>query len=245
MTEKTLPQPTALIRPVDSGPLSGSAATLRGEQSHADASQFYLTPVRVPNLPVQFAIKRTIDATSALLGLIVLSPALTAIAVLIKLDSRGPVIVRQLHTGLNGAPFELLTFRCQTADTSRKPVLDTSFTPLGRFLTRTRLAALPRLWNVLVGDLSLIGPRPHVPDMMAAGCSYDGLVRGYEDRNLMRPGLTGLAQTRGLTGPAGQRWMAIRQIICDADYIRNFSLFLDMKIIFHTAINAVKRQTRF
>ncbi|WP_276119911.1 sugar transferase [Pararhizobium qamdonense] len=240
MTEKTLPQPTALIRPVDSGPLTASAATLRGEQSHADGSQFYLTPVRVPNLPVQFAIKRTIDATSALLGLIVLSPALTAIAVLIKLDSRGPVFVRQLHTGLDGAPFELLTFRCKTTDT-----LDPPFTPLGRFLTRTRLAVLPRLWNVLLGDLSLIGPRPHVPDMMAAGRSYDGLVRGYEDRNLMRPGLTGLAQTRGLTGPAGQHWMAIRQIICDADYIRNFSLFLDMKIIFHTAINAVKRQTRF
>ena len=244
MTEKTLRQPAALIRSVENSSLNGGTAAL-GQPAPADDRQFYLNPVRVPNLPVQRAVKRTLDATGACLGLLVLAPVLATIAVLIKLDSKGPILARQLHIGLNGAPFERLTFRCWQGGSPHQATLDTDVSTIARFLKKTRLDAVPQLWNVLVGDLSLIGPHPHVPDMLVAGRSYDGLVRGYEDRNLMRPGLTGLAQTRGFRDPAGQRWMAIREIICDADYIRNFSLFQDMKIIFHTAINAVKRQTRF
>lgn len=243
MTEKTLPQRTGPFRAAESSRGRADSVTLSGQRSN----RFYLNPVRVPDLPVQLAIKRTIDAASALSGLLILAPALVIIAVLIKLDSRGPVFSRQLHTGLNGAPFELLTFRCRAVDTcnDHQPIPDNQHvTPLGRFLTRTNLAALPRLWNVLVGDLSLVGPRPHIPDMLVAGRSYGDLMQGYECRNLMRPGLTGLAQTADLNDPAGHHWMAIRQIVSDVDYVRQFSLLLDLKIMTRAANNAVKRWTR-
>lgn len=247
MTGKTLLQATAPIRATKGDTVKTGIATPPIQRSTADDGRFYLHPAHVPDLPVQHAIKRAIDAASALFGLVILSPALFIIAVLIKLDSRGPVFVRQLHIGLNGAPFELLTFRCRPTcfRSIRQPdINDPPFTSLGRFLRKTNLNTLPRLWNVLVGDLSLVGPRPHVPDMLAAGRSYSDLVQGYEHRNLMRPGLTGLAQTRSLHDPAGHRWMAVRQIVADVDYISQFSLLLDMKIMMHAASNMMKRKTR-
>ncbi|WP_428426460.1 sugar transferase [Pararhizobium sp.] len=246
MTEKILPQRTGPFRASESSRGKTGSVTLQGPQSSPGLRQFYLNPVRVPDVPVQLAVKRTIDTASALSGLLILAPALVIIAVLIKLDSRGPVFSRQLHTGLNGAPFELLTFRCRPVDAcaAHQSITDNQHvTPLGRFLSRTHLDTLPRLWNVLVGDLSLVGPRPHIPDMLVAGRSYSDLVQGYEYRNLMRPGLTGLAQTADLNDPAGHRWMAIRQIVSDVDYVRQFSLLLDLKIMTRTAINAVKRWT--
>ncbi|WP_426240662.1 sugar transferase [Pararhizobium sp. DWP1-1-3] len=248
MTEKTRPQRTVPFRATENGCGRGGAATLPGRRSLTGARQFYLHPVRVPDFPVQFAIKRSIDAAGAFLGLLVLAPAIVIIAVLIKLGSKGPVFARQLHTGLNGAPFALLAFRCRPTgldevNSTRQPIAgDQQITPLGRFLDRTRLDVLPRLWNVLVGDLSLVGPRPHVPDMLITGRSYSDLVQGYEYRNLMRPGLTGLTQTHGPHDPAGHRWMAIRQIASDIDYIRQFSLLLDLKVMMRTAISAFKRR---
>jgi lipopolysaccharide/colanic/teichoic acid biosynthesis glycosyltransferase len=247
MAEKTLPQRMPLIRATESAPVRAEPAAASGKQSPACDGQFHLNPARLPDRPVQLAIKRTIDAASAFSGLLILAPAMLAIAVLIKRDSNGPVFSRQLHIGPNGAPFELLTFRCKSTglcNADQPAANNQHFTPFGRFLNRTNLEALPRLWNVLVGDMSLVGPRPHVPDLVAAGRNYSDLVQGYEGRNLMRPGLTGLAQIRGLHAPAGHRWMAIRQIVSDVDYITQFSLLLDMKIMLRTAINAVKRRAR-
>ena len=228
MTGKTMLQRTAPVRTRDSGP---------DNRSPAADSNFHLNPARLPNVPIQFAVKRIIDAVSAFSGLLILAPALIIIAVLIKLDSKGPVFARQLHTGLDGAPFELLSFRCMHTGPGG------FFTPLGRHLNGSNLDALPRLWNVLAGDMSLVGPRPHVPDMLAAGRSYCDLVQGYEYRHLMRPGLTGLAQSCGFPGPAGQHWMAIRQTVCDIDYVGQFSLLLDLKIILRTIINVLKGKT--
>lgn len=247
MTEKTLPQRRPLIRATERRPVWTESAERPDKQSPAYDGQVHLDPVRVADLPVQFAIKRTIDAACAFSGLLVLMPVILAIGTLIKLDSKGPVFSRQLHLGLNGAPFELLTFRCKATGfrNAGQPATDGQhFTPFGRFLNKANLEGLPRLWNVLAGDMSLVGPRPHVPDLLAAGHNYNDLVQGYEYRNLMRPGLTGLAQTRGPHAAAGHRWMAVRQIVSDVDYITQFSLLLDMKIMMRTAINAVKRRTR-
>lgn len=213
-----------------------------------DSGNFYLNPVGPPNASVQFAVKRIIDAGSALVSLLLLAPAFLLLAILIKLSSKGPVFSRILHTGLNGAPFEMLTFRCIDIGSGglsslHRPIPGIpSFTPIGRFLRGTGLDGLPRLWNVLMGDMSLIGPAAHVPDMLAAGHNYSDLVRGYEDRQLMRPGLTGLAQTQSLHVPV-HRWTAIRQIVADIDYISQFSLLLDMKIMMRTAINAIRGKT--
>ncbi|OBZ94475.1 exopolysaccharide biosynthesis protein [Pararhizobium polonicum] len=200
-------------------------------------------------MPVQLALKRAFDIAGSFFGLLVLAPVVLLIAVLIKLESKGPVFFRQLRTGLNEAPFEILKFRsmytdlCDWSGVRQTVDNDPRITPLGRVLRKTNLDELPQLWNVLIGDMSLVGPRPHVPDMLAAGRSYSELVQGYEYRHLMRPGLTGLAQARGLRGPTGHRWMAIRRIVCDVEYVRNFSLFLDMKIMIRTVVNELRGGT--
>ena len=200
-------------------------------------------------MPLQLAIKRVIDVVGAFFGLLVLSPVFLLIAVLVKLESKGPVFFRQLRTGLNEIPFEILKFRsmhtdlCDTSGVRQTIDNDPRITPLGRILRKTNLDEMPQLWNVLIGDMSLVGPRPHVPDMLAAGRNYAELVQGYEYRHLMRPGLTGLAQARGLRGPTAHRWLAIRRIVCDVEYVRQFSLLLDIKIIVRTVINELKGGT--
>ncbi|MEA3536493.1 sugar transferase [Rhizobium sp. CC-YZS058] len=196
-------------------------------------------------------MKRAIDIAGAFSGLLVLAPVLLLIALLIKLESKGPVFFRQLRTGRNEVPFEILKFRsmytdrCDRSGVQQTISGDPRITKVGCFLRRTNLDEIPQLWNVLVGDMSLVGPRPHVPDMLAAGRDYADLVRGYENRHLMRPGLTGLAQARGLRGPTTHRWMAIRRIFCDVEYVRNFSLLLDIKIILRTLINELRGGTGF
>lgn len=251
MTEKMMLQQSAAIG-VEDGRLSRSISggfTVQGKERRADESNFYINPASAPNLPVQLALKRAFDVVGSLFGLLVLAPVILLIAVLIKLESKGPVFFRQLRTGLNEAPFEILKFRsmytdlCDMSGVRQTIDNDPRITPLGRVLRKTNLDELPQLWNVLIGDMSLVGPRPHVPDMLAAGRSYSELVQGYEYRHLMRPGLTGLAQARGLRGPTGHRWMAIRRIVCDVEYVRNFSLILDMKIMIRTVINELKGGT--
>ncbi len=139
----------------------------------------------------------------------------------------------------------MYTDRCDHSGVQQTVSGDPRITQVGRFLRRTNLDEIPQLWNVLIGDMSLVGPRPHVPDMLAAGRNYSDLVRGYENRHLMRPGLTGLAQARGLRGPTTHRWMAIRRIVCDVEYVRNFSLLLDIKIILRTVVNELRGGTGF
>lgn len=223
--------------------LEGAA---RSGGGRANETGFHIRPVTVPDTPLQLALKRTIDVAAAALGLVVLAPVLAVAAVLIRLDSKGPILVRQLHTGLNEVPFEHLSFRCEyeTRESGNRDANLQANAPrltrFGRALRRSGLDRLPQLWNVLAGDMSLVGPAPHVPDMLAAGYSYDQLVQGYEYRNVMRPGLTGLAQAYIPRGPAEQRAIAIRRIIGDVEYIRTFSLLMDARIIIRTMINAVK-----
>ena len=211
----------------------------------------FITPVSVPQMPVQLAIKRLIDVFVSLLALAFLAPVLLLVALAIKLESRGPVLFRQTRTGLNEVPFEILKFRSMYTDRGDSTGVmqtvdgDPRITRVGRFLRRTNLDELPQLINVLVGDMSLVGPRPHVPDMLAAGRIYSDLVQGYEYRHLMRPGLTGLAQARGLRGPTVQRWKAIRRIVCDVEYVRRFSLMLDLKIVLRTIANELRGGTGF
>ncbi|OQP87043.1 exopolysaccharide biosynthesis protein [Rhizobium rhizosphaerae] len=202
-------------------------------------------------MPVQLAIKRLIDITVSLLALVFLAPVLLLVALAIKLESRGPVLFRQMRTGLNEVPFEILKFRSMYTDRGDSTGVmqtvdgDPRVTRVGRFLRKTNLDELPQLINVLIGDMSLVGPRPHVPDMLAAGRVYSDLVQGYEYRHLMRPGLTGLAQARGLRGPTVQRWKAIRRIVCDVEYVRRFSLMLDLKIVLRTIANELRGGTGF
>src|SRR4029079_2801901 len=112
---------------------------------------------------------------------------------------------------------------------------DPRVTGLGRFLRRSNIDELPQLWNVLKGEMSLVGPRPHVIGMCAGGSRYDELVPRYSLRHIVKPGITGLAQAQGWRGDAHRRRDWQKRITCDVAYIDNFSIFLDLWIIAATA----------
>lgn len=188
----------------------------------------------------QLALKRVLDAIAAPLAILMLSPLLIAIAIAIKLTSRGPVFFYQRRPGLGGRQFLMIKFRTmyvEREDASgirQTTVGDNRVTALGRFLRQTSLDELPQLFNVVSGEMSLVGPRPHVEGMQAAGRDYRELVPHYEYRYWMRPGVTGWAQANGLRGPTDDPGLARARIDHDVAYIQNFSVLLDLKILWLT-----------
>lgn len=230
--------------PVDDALLDRISSTYKPKQISDPAndnlveigSPFILAMPESQPRDVHLAAKRLVDIIGASMGLALFLPVLFLIAGVIRLESGGAPIFRQRRTGLNGRLFNILKFRTMHVDGSR-------VTRVGGFLRKTSLDELPQLWNVLVGDMSLVGPRPHVPGMLAAGKPYDGLVIGYDCRHLMRPGLTGLAQSRGLRGSTANQAKAIDRILYDVEYIRNFSIVLDAKIIVRTIANELRGGT--
>jgi lipopolysaccharide/colanic/teichoic acid biosynthesis glycosyltransferase len=185
-------------------------------------------------------VKRIMDIVLASLALIALFPLLIATAIAVKLTSKGPVLFRQSRPGLQGRPFEMLKFRTMYVDAGdlsgvrQTSVNDSRVTPLGRFLRAKSIDELPQLINVLKGDMSIIGPRPHVEGMLAGGVLYEELVPYYNLRYEVRPGLSGWAQANGLRGPTTDPALARARIDHDIAYIQNFSILLDLRIILLT-----------
>jgi exopolysaccharide biosynthesis polyprenyl glycosylphosphotransferase len=189
----------------------------------------------------QFAIKRVVDVVGATLGFLVLAPLLLAVAAVIRLDSRGPVLFRQRRTGIGGRPFEILKFRTMAdgAD-ALKPTLahlsashdprifklarDPRVSRVGRWLRRWAIDELPQLWNVLVGEMSLVGPRPFVET------GFDAYQSHHFSRLGAKPGITGLWQVRRSSDTVDFEEV----IALDAQYIREWSLLLDAKILLLT-----------
>jgi lipopolysaccharide/colanic/teichoic acid biosynthesis glycosyltransferase len=188
----------------------------------------------------QLLAKRVTDIFGASLALAFLMPLLVLVALAIKLTSRGPVLYLQRREGQYGELFTIFKFRsmrmedCDQSGITQAQGDDPRVTPLGRFLRRTSIDELPQLVNVVLGHMSLVGPRPHVPNMKAAGKSYRELVPYYQDRLTMRPGISGWAQVNGFRGPTSEASRAIGRIDHDIAYIQNFSLFLDVKIVIDT-----------
>ena len=187
----------------------------------------------------QLAIKRAIDLMLCLVALAGLAPLLVVVALAVKVTSAGPVFYRQARPGLNGVPFQLLKFRSMHADRCDDGQLqatsdDERVTWVGRIIRATSIDELPQLWNVLVGEMSLVGPRPMVEGQKAAGQDYRELVPYYDFRLRMKPGLTGWAQAHGLRGPTDDAVRAIRRIEHDCAYIQNFSVGLDIRTILKT-----------
>ena len=184
---------------------------------------------------MQKSIKRIFDFIFALLALIALMPLWIVIAVWILVTSPGGIFFRQKRTGYNGNVFELLKFRSMyindEADEEQSTEHDRRITAVGRMLRRTSLDELPQLINVLKGDMSIIGPRPH---MLKHTEYYSKLIRDYMRRHEMRPGLTGLAQVKGFRGPTPRVEDMAKRVEADLEYIDKFSLWLDMKIFFLT-----------
>lgn len=184
--------------------------------------------------------KRALDVVASSFGLLALLPLFIIVAIAIKAGSKGPVFFRQEREGQGGRAFMALKFRSMSVDkedvsgVAQTVQHDPRVTPIGRFLRKTSIDELPQLINVLLGDMSLVGPRPHVFNMRAAGMLYKELVPYYDARLEMLPGLTGWAQAHGLRGPTHRADRARARIDHDIAYIQNFSIWLDLKIIVKT-----------
>lgn len=184
--------------------------------------------------------KRAFDVVCAGLALVILSPLLLAVAVAIKATSRGPVLFTQYRYGHKNKRFRIFKFRTMHVQMSDKSGVtqtvgdDPRVTLVGRILRRTSIDELPQLINVLIGDMSLVGPRPHVPGMKAASVRYEDLVPYYFQRHNIRPGITGLAQVNGCRGSTALAAAAVSRVDYDLEYIECWSLWLDIKIILRT-----------
>jgi lipopolysaccharide/colanic/teichoic acid biosynthesis glycosyltransferase len=184
--------------------------------------------------------KRSFDIIAGTLVLLLLLPSLLAIAAAIKLTSRGPILFVQRRYGLNNKIFVIYKFRTMYVDKCDKTGVrqtreaDQRVTPIGKLLRRYSVDELPQLLNIVKGDMSLVGPRPHVPGMLAGGIPYEFLVTNYFERHRVRPGLTGLAQAKGFRGSTEDAKLAKTRIDLDLQYIQNWSFGLDLRIILET-----------
>jgi len=185
-------------------------------------------------------VKRGLDLTIALLGLVILSVPMLLAAVAIKLDSPGPALFRQHRIGLDNRGFELWKLRtmyCQASDyrSLRQATRnDPRVTRVGAWLRRFSLDEVPQLIQVLRGEMSLVGPRPHAPGTCAAGVPFEQLSDRYVLRHQVLPGITGLAQVRGWRGETDTPDKLLRRLDSDLEYIATWSLRLDLLLLLRT-----------
>lgn len=186
--------------------------------------------------------KRVFDLIFSLLSIVfVLSWLYPMIAVLIKLSSKGPVLFKQSRSGVNNEEFLCYKFRSMTmsaeADTKQATKGDVRITKIGAFLRKSSLDEFPQFFNVFMGDMSIVGPRPH---MLKHTVEYSELIQKYMVRQLVKPGITGAAQVKGYRGETKELEDMEGRVRLDVWYIENWSLSLDINIIFHTVWNAFK-----
>jgi len=192
-----------------------------------------------PHNHMRALVKRCEDIAIASLLLAVFALPMLAIALLVKADSRGPVLYRQRRHGFNNRVITLLKFRSMRHD-PEAPLRqvcanDPRITRIGAFLRRTSLDELPQLINVLKGDMSLVGPRPHAIGMKAAERDLEDIVAEYAHRHRVKPGITGWAQVNGSRGPLETPAAVRRRVRYDLEYVAKSSLWLDLQILLRTA----------
>lgn len=199
---------------------------------------------------IYFIIKRILDFLMALVGIIVLSPVFLIIFIVIKLDSKGPALFKQVRVGKAGEEFKIYKFRTMIVNAEKKRTLeidpenldkfvfqsksDNRITKVGAVLRRTSLDELPQLFNVLIGNMSFVGPRPEIPEVVKF------YTEEYRQRLLVLPGITGLAQVSG----RGEIELG-KTIGFDLNYIKNLSLWFDFKIIVKTFVCVFKKEGAF
>jgi putative colanic acid biosynthesis UDP-glucose lipid carrier transferase len=186
--------------------------------------------------------KRFFDIVFSLMViLLLLSWLLPILAILIKLDSKGPVFFVQMRSGKNNRSFRCYKFRSlrinNDADSTQVTQNDVRFTRLGKILRRTNIDEFPQFFNTLIGDMSIVGPRPH---MLKHTELYSGLLNQYMVRHFLKPGITGWAQVNGLRGETKTISQMQQRVEHDIWYIENWSLWLDFRIIILTVYNAIR-----
>jgi Undecaprenyl-phosphate glucose phosphotransferase len=198
-----------------------------------------------------FIAKSLFDKTIGLLCLVALSPVMAAVALAVKLDSRGPVLFRQKRYGFNNELIEVLKFRSMYVDkcdatASRLVTMgDPRVTRVGRFIRKTSLDELPQLFNVIKGELSLVGPRPHAVSAKAEERLYDEIVASYFARHKVKPGITGWAQICGWRGETDTREKIEKRVEHDLYYIENWSVLFDLYILAMTPLALLKSENAY
>lgn len=201
------------------------------EQVSGSQKIYTIEPVQVQANPIYLAVKRTFDFLAALTAGSLLLLPMAVIAVIIRMEDQGPALFSQERLGKDGKPFTMYKFRSMRVDAEENGPQwadkeDSRCTKVGHFLRKTRLDELPQLWNILVGHMSLVGPRPE------RACFYDEFetyIHGFRNRLAVRPGLTGWAQVNG-----GYDLAPEEKIVFDMEYIEKRSVLMDLKCIFRT-----------
>lgn len=226
-----------------------------------DVSKFQLTPVGIGNvggvrvigicetpiLGFNAAVKRASDIALAAIIILGMSPLMLSIAFAVRMSSRGPVIFRQLRYGLHGEEIVIYKFRSMKVQDNSPSIVqakmnDQRLTPIGSFLRRSSLDELPQFLNVLQGRMSIVGPRPHA---VAHNEEYRKQIKGYMLRHKVKPGITGWAQVNGLRGETATLDKMEARVAYDIDYLRNWSLWLDLWIIIKTIGVVVRRNNAY
>jgi exopolysaccharide biosynthesis polyprenyl glycosylphosphotransferase len=203
--------------------------------------------MRAPLSDAAVLFKRFVDLSLATIGLIILSPLLLLVALAIKLDSRGPVIFRQARRGFNGQSFMIWKFRSMTVTESGFGMTqakrgDARFTRVGRFIRATSIDELPQLVNVFLGQMSLVGPRPHA---ISHDEALSRQLADYASRQRIKPGITGWAQVNGFRGETVSAEQIEGRVAYDMYYIDNWSIYFDLWIMLRTVVAVVIQRDAF
>ena len=196
-------------------------------------------------------MKDTLDRVIALVAMVVLSPVMLIVALAVRMESKGPVIFRQNRFGFNNELVQVFKFRSMYTDMSDASASklvtkgDPRVTKVGRIIRKTSLDELPQLINVLQGQLSLVGPRPHATQAKAAGTLYDEVIDGYFARHKVKPGITGWAQINGWRGETDTYEKLEQRVKHDLDYIDRWSLGLDLYILVKTPMALLKSENAY
>jgi exopolysaccharide biosynthesis polyprenyl glycosylphosphotransferase len=193
------------------------------------------------------ALKRMLDLLIAVPAMAFASPLLLVVALLVAWDSKGPVVFRQKRLGLNGRPFGILKFRTMSVVEDGERVVqaarnDARVTRIGRLLRATSLDELPQLINVIRGEMSLVGPRPHAA---AHDALYSALIPEYNRRQSVKPGITGWAQVNGLRGGTPTLDLMQKRVDLDIWYAGHASLWLDLAILLRTPLEIIRRRNAY
>jgi putative colanic acid biosynthesis UDP-glucose lipid carrier transferase len=220
--------------------LNATAATVFTRRPTSLLERFDIPKTRV--VLGAFLRKRAFDLIfSALVVVVLLSWILPLLALLIKIESRGPVFFKQLRTGKHGQPFYCYKFRSMRvnaeADGKQASRGDCRITRVGAFLRQTSLDELPQFLNVLKGEMSVVGPRPH---MLSHTEYYAQAIDHFMDRHQVMPGITGLAQVSGYRGETKELASMAQRVEADIKYLSNWSFLLDLKIVLLTVLQAFK-----
>ncbi|MBI2257148.1 MAG: undecaprenyl-phosphate glucose phosphotransferase [Proteobacteria bacterium] len=216
-----------------------------------DAHPPILNVSRKPQSGLDRVVKRSFDIAAASGALIALSPLLLLSAFAIKVTSAGPVFFRQPRMGFNNRKFHVFKFRsmytnCSDLEAKQQTQRnDSRITKVGNFLRKTSIDELPQLINVLKGDMSLVGPRPHALGMQVGNRLCDEIVREYAVRHRMKPGITGWAQVHGLRGAVDEPEVLEARVHHDIYYIDNWSFIFDLRIILMTVVELIRPRNAF